>query len=81
MKITNSTIEPDGTILLTNTSGDPTNRTGKLRLNVFLGGGDEFLFKFDTGAAFAVPEPTSATIIAVFGAMACARRPRRRRTG
>ena len=72
------TIEPDGTVLLTNTSGDPTNRTGKLRLNVFLGGGDEFLFKFDTGTAFAVPEPTSATLILGMAALAFARRPHRR---
>jgi hypothetical protein len=78
LKITNSTIEPDGTVLLTNTNGDPTNHTGKLRLNVFLGGGDEFLFKFNTGAVFAVPEPTSAALIISLAAITLARRPRRR---
>ena len=78
LKITNSTIEPEGTVLLTNTNGDPTNRTGKLRLNVFLGGGDAFLFKFDTGTPFEVPEPTSATIIMGIGALVFSRRPRRR---
>ena len=66
MKITNATLDPAGTVLLTNTSGDPTNKTGKLRLNVFLDGGDAFLFKFNTGTPFVgVPEPTSAALAGI----------------
>src|SRR5581483_5600229 len=76
MKITNSTIEPPGTYLLTNTLGDPTNHTGKLRLNVSLDGGDAFLFKFNMGTTFVgVPEPASLAILAL-GSVAIIRRRR-----
>jgi hypothetical protein len=77
MKVTNATIDPAGTVLLTNTSGDPTNKTGKLRLNVFLDGGDAFLFKFNTGTPFVgVPEPTSVALAGMAGLAFLRRRNR-----
>jgi hypothetical protein len=72
--ITNSSLYPSGTFLLTKTNA---NGTGKLRLNVFLDGGDSFLFKFNTGttfAGFSVPEPGCASIIAFAGLIAYRRR-------
>ena len=77
MTVTNSTLEPAGTVLLTNTSGKDSNPSGtKLRLNVFLDGGDSFLFRFNTGTPFLVPEPTG---LALLGGLAATGLKRRRR--
>lgn len=80
MMVTNATIEPAGTVLLSNTAGDPTNHTGKLRLNVYLNGGEGFLFKFNNGSAFLVPEPASASALLGLGALGLLSRRRRNKS-
>jgi hypothetical protein len=61
---------PGGTYMLTTASG-------KLRLSLFLDGGDAFLFKFNTGSPFVVPEPASAGVIGGAGAAVMMGRRRR----
>ena len=73
-QITNTTLDPSGTFLLTKTNA---NGTGKLRLNVFLDGGDAFLFKFNTGTPFLganVPEPGSVAMLWIIAGVIGARR-------
>lgn len=57
--VSGTSVYPAGTFLLTKTNADGS---GKLRLNVFLNGGDAFLFKFYTGDTFLVPEPGTAAL-------------------
>lgn len=72
-QITGTSVYPGGTYLLTKTSA---NGTGKLRLSLFLDGGDAFLFKFYTGDAFLVPEPGTLSLIGIT-ALGVMRRRRR----
>jgi hypothetical protein len=82
MTVTNATIMPAGTVLLTNTAGKPNNPAGtKLRLNVYLNGGDAFIFKFNSGSTFfvnssSVPEPGAVGVIGMGGALLLWRRRR-----
>jgi PEP-CTERM motif len=71
--VTNASNYPAGTYLLTKTSG---NGTGKLRLSLFLNGGEAFLFKFYTGDAFLAPEPGTLSLLGI-GALGLLRRRRR----
>jgi hypothetical protein len=50
------TTDPDGTILTTVVSG-------RLRVNMYLGGGEAMLFKIDNGTPFLVPEPSTLSLI------------------